>query len=229
MRAGPAQTAQLILDLGHRTALGREDFWVADSNRAAVDLIDHWPDWPTRALMLTGPAGSGKTHLAEVWRSASAAGKIDASALTTEAVPALVAAGPLVVEDIDRLPRASEPALFHLLNLAGEEQAALLLTARPAPAHLGIGLPDLASRLRALYTVALTPPDDRLLGAVLLKLFDDRQLRVSEALIPFLLARMDRSIDAARQLVAALDRASLAGKRPVTVPLAAEILKEPKD
>lgn len=226
MSAGPMRTVQLVLDLGHRTAVGREDFLVADSNREAVDLIDRWPDWPMRAVMLIGPAGSGKTHLAEVWRSASAAGKIDASVLATEAVPSLVAAGPMIVENVDLLRQASEPALFHLLNLAGEEQTDLLLTARQAPAHLNIALPDLASRLRALYSVAVAPPGDMLLGAVLLKLFDDRQLLVAEALIPFLLARMDRSIDAARRLVAALDRASLAGKRPVTVPLAAKILKD---
>ena len=35
---------QLILDLPHRTALGRDDFLVGDCNRLAVDFIDRWPE-----------------------------------------------------------------------------------------------------------------------------------------------------------------------------------------
>lgn len=232
MIGGEAARRQLVLELGHRPALGREDFLVADSNRDAVALIDAWPDWPAGTAMLTGPAGSGKTHLAEVWRGASGARRVEAAKLEEASVPALIGDGApqsplvpaLVVEDVDRLPVQAEPALFHLLNMASESGAFLLLTARAAPARLQVSLPDLASRLKALYTVAVAAPDDGLLGAVLVKLFDDRQLRVPEAVVPFLVARMERSVDAARRLVAALDRASLAGKRPVTVPLAAEIL-----
>lgn len=219
---------QLVLELGHRTARGREDFLVAPSNEAAVALIDAWPAWPSPSVALTGPLGSGKTHLAEVWREMSAAARIDASGLEGADVPALVAARAVIVEDVAALSDAAERQLFHLLNLVKEEGASLLLTARDAPGHLPIRLPDLASRLRALPHAELGGPDDALLAGVLVKLFDDRQLRVAEPLIAYLASRIERSIAVARDVVAALDRASLSGKRAITVPLATQTLDELK-
>lgn len=219
---------QLVLELGHRTARGREDFLVAPSNAAAVALIDAWPAWPSPSVALSGPPGSGKTHLAEVWRDMSGAARIDARDLATADVPTLVAARAVIVEDAADLSDAAERTLFHLLNLVKEEGASLLLTARQAPARLAIRLPDLASRLKALPHAELGPPDDALFAGVLVKLFDDRQLRVAEPLITYLAARIERRIAVARDVVAALDRASLSGKRGITVPLAAQVLDELK-
>jgi len=219
---------QLVLELGHRTARGREDFLVAPSNAAAVALIDAWPTWPSPSVALSGPQGSGKTHLAEVWREMSGAQRIDARDLATADVPELVAAHAVVVEDAADLSDAAERTLFHLLNLVKEEGASLLLTARQAPARLAIRLPDLASRLKALPHAELGPPDDALFAGVLVKLFDDRQIRVAEPLIAYLVARIERRIGVARDVVAALDRASLSGKRAITVPLAAQVLDELK-
>lgn len=215
---------QLVFELGHRPAFGREDFLVAPSNGAAVALIDAWPAWSGPAVVLSGPEGSGKTHLAEVWREKAKARRMDAVDLEAADVPELVAARALIVEDLGVLTDAAERKLFHLLNLTAQEGASLLLTAREAPGRLAIRLPDLASRLKALPHAALGAPDDALLAGILAKLFEDRQLRVPEPLIPYLAARIERSVAAARDVVAALDRASLSGKRPITVPLAAEVL-----
>lgn len=216
---------QLVFELGHRVAHGRDDFLVAPSNEAAVALVDAWPDWPGPAIALSGPAGSGKTHLAEVWRAASGATRIEAASLDTADLPALIAPRAVIVEDLGALSDAGERALFHLLNLAKEESASLLVTAREAPARLPTRLPDLASRLRALPHAELGAPDDMLLAGVLVKLFDDRQLRVTEPLIAYLSARIERSIAVARDVVDALDRASLSGKRAISVPLATEVLR----
>lgn len=217
---------QLAFELGYRTARGREDFLVAPSNEAAVALIDAWPNWSSPAVAISGPAGSGKSHLAEVWRAASAAIRIEGDDLASADVPALIAAGALLIENIGTLCDAAERTLFHLINLAKEERAFLLLTSREAPARLAIRLPDLASRLKALPYAELGSPDDALLAGVLVKLFDDRQLRVAEPLIAYLSSHIERRIAVARDVVAALDRASLSGKRAITVPLAAQILEE---
>jgi len=217
---------QLVFELGHRVARGRDDFLVASSNEAAVALIDAWPNWPAPAMALSGPQGSGKSHLAEVWRDMSGAERFDASILDNADVPALVAHKAILIEDIGSMSDAAERNLFHLLNLVKEEGASLLLTARDAPARLPVRLPDLASRLNALPHAELGTPDDMLLAGVLVKLFDDRQLRVGEALIAYLAARIERSIAIARDVVDALDRASLSGKRPITVPLATKVLAE---
>lgn len=217
---------QLVFELGHRTARGREDFLVAPSNEAAVALIDAWPAWPGPSVALSGPQGSGKTHLAEVWREMSGAARLGAGDLERADVPALVASRAVIVEDVAALSDAAERTLFHLLNLVKEEGASLLLTAREAPARLAIRLPDLASRLKALPHAELGPPDDALLAGVLVKLFDDRQLRVAEPLIAYLASHIERRIVIARDVVEALDRASLSGKRAITVPLAARVLTE---
>jgi chromosomal replication initiation ATPase DnaA len=217
---------QLVFELGHRTARGRDDFLVAPSNEDAVALIDAWPHWPGPAVALSGPQGSGKSHLAEVWRQMSGAERFDAQVLERADVPALVASGTLLIEDVGVLSDEAERNLFHLLNLVKEEGASLLLSARDAPARLAIRLPDLASRLNALPHAELGTPDDALLAGVLVKLFDDRQLRVSEALIAYLANHIERSIAIARDVVAELDRASLSGKRAITVPLAVKVLEE---
>ena len=213
---------QLPLDLGFRPALGRADFLVAPCNEAAISWLDRWPAWPGPALALYGPAGSGKTHLGEVWRARSGALSVATAALTPAAVPRLLgAAKAALVDDADR---ADEEALLHLYNLLAERSGHLLLVAREPPARWGIELADLRSRLLAALAVAVEPPDDAVLGAVLVKLFADRQLDVGREVVAYLLVQLERSFAAARQVVAELDAASLAEGRAVTVPLTRAVL-----
>lgn len=213
---------QLPLDLGFRPALGRADFLIAPCNAAAIAWIDRWPDWPAPTMALWGPTGSGKTHLLEVWRSRSNAVAVAPQALTSAAVPQLLGAARAAA--IDDAQGADEEALLHLYNVLAERQGHLLLAAREPPARWTIRLADLRSRLLAAPAVAVEAPDDALLGAVMVKLFADRQLRISEDLIAYLLPRIERSFAAAQEIVAALDEAALAGQRAVTVRLARDIL-----
>ncbi len=220
----PTVPRQLALALDHAESFAREDFLSGPSNARALALIEAWPLWSHRSVMLTGPEGSGKSHLAAIWAQAAGARLIAARALEPASVPRALATGALVVEDI-AAGSFDERALFHLVNLAGEEAAFLLLTAREAPAALAVR--DLASRLKALPVVALAPPDDALLRAVLVKLFADRQLAVDESLIGYVATRIERSFAAARACVARLDEEALRQKRPLTRALAAEILRAP--
>ncbi len=213
---------QLTLPLGHRAALGADDFIVSESSREAVAWIDRWPDWPAPGLVIVGPPASGKTHLAEVWRQRSGARAIAAAALVREAVAELAAARAVVVEDADR--GGDERALLHLHNLLREGGGHLLLTGRSPPARWLLGLPDLRSRLAALPVAVLAPPDDTVLEAVMVKLFADRQLLVEPEVVRFLANRLDRSFAAVADAVAALDRAALAHGRAVTVPLVRAVL-----
>jgi chromosomal replication initiation ATPase DnaA len=224
---GPDTTpTQLALALDHAESLAREDFLAGPSNAAALALIERWPDWPSRIVLLRGPEGSGKSHLAAVWARAAGARTLSPRALAGADVPIALATGALVLENLSE-SRFDEAPLFHLLNLAREERAYVLITARSAPASWRIALPDLASRLRAVPVVALEPPDDALLRAVMVKLFSDRQLAVDESVIGFLAARIERSFAGARAAVARLDREALRLKRPVTRALAAELFRLP--
>jgi chromosomal replication initiation ATPase DnaA len=220
----PALPHQLSLALGHRESFDRADFLSGQGNETALALIDRWADWPSRAIALIGAEGSGKSHLAAIWAKSIGGRVIAGRAIDAASVPQTLSSGALVIEDADR-SEFDEAALFHLLNLAREQSAYLLVTARKTPASWAIGLPDLASRLRALPVVTLEPPDDALLAAVLVKLFADRQLAVDERLIEFLVNRIERSFAAARAAVAELDREALRLKRPVNRALAAEVLR----
>ncbi|WP_027259446.1 HdaA/DnaA family protein [Leisingera aquimarina] len=218
---------QLSFDLPAKPALGREDFFVAPSNAMAVALLDPHFAWPSGKLVLTGPKGAGKTHLAHVWASQSGARILPAAQLTAEAVPEL-AQSPVVVEDVPQIAgeSAQQNALFHLHNMVLANGYSLVMTGRGAPNLWGLTLPDLQSRVQAATHAELQPPDDQLLAVVLAKLFNDRQITPKPDVIPYLVAHMDRSFAAAARIVGRLDRLSLAEKRSLSRPLAVRVLSE---
>lgn len=222
--------SQLPLPLGHRAALGREDFLVAPGNQEAVAWLDRWPDWPAPAVVLHGPAGCGKSHLAQVFAASSGARVITGSPdLVLDPPAVLEGVRAVVIDDADRALEAgvAEGSLFHLYNAAKEGGRHLLLTARRPVAAWGIRLPDLASRLNAAPAAAIGPPDDAVMAAVLIKMFSDRQLRIGTEVISYLLRHMERSFASARSLVEAADRLSLAERRNITIPLLRRLLGEP--
>lgn len=218
-------TAQLAFDLPARASLRREDFFPSPANALALATLQADAGWPLRKMLLIGPPGAGKTHLAHVWAAQSGA-QIMAAGSLGQADIAARSQQPVAVEDAEDVagdPRA-ETALFHLHNRLAERRLPLLLTASRPPRDWGLRLPDLLSRMQGTAVTRIEAPDDALLSAVLLKLFADRQLVVAPALIPYLVARMDRSLAAARDLVARLDALALARGGPVTRQLAADLL-----
>lgn len=219
---------QLALDLPHRPALGAADFLVAPSNEEAVAWVDRWPNWDAPGLAIHGPAGSGKSHLLTVWRTRTKATLLGAADLRPglDPIRLLRGADAAAVECGAAGEGANETTLLHLYNIVAERGGGLLLASREPPARWQTGLADLASRLGALPAVGLRPPDDRLLAAVLIKQFGDRQLDVGEDVIAYLMARIERSFAAARDLVQTLDQAALAGQRRITIPLARDVLQQ---
>jgi chromosomal replication initiation ATPase DnaA len=217
-------SGQLAFDLPWRSADGAEDFLVAPSNEAAVGWIDRWPDWPAGGLVLTGPAASGKSHLAGLWRRRAGAAALPLASLAERAPAALAAVAPCFLLDPAKPAAGEEEPLLHLLNILRERQGSLLLIAETPPSQWAVALPDLRSRLLALPHVAIGAPDDALLGALLVKLFRDRGLKPGPGLVQYLLRRVERSCAAVREVVAALDGASLAAGRPVSLGLARAVL-----
>lgn len=214
---------QLAFDLALDPRFGREDFLVSPSNEQAYAMVERWPEWPDTVLLLNGPPGSGKSHLAAIWAADAHAWTVDAFEVTQDRVPHLVSNGALVIEDIDRTER-DEAALFHLLNLAREKRAHVLMTCATTPDQWGIRTPDLLSRLRLATTLTLDAPDDALLKAVLVKLFVDRQLVVDTSVVDYIALRIERSLAKAAEVVTLLDKEALSRGRRVSRAIASEVL-----
>jgi chromosomal replication initiation ATPase DnaA len=211
---------QIPLTLGHKPALGRDDLVVTPANAEAVSMIDRWPEWPSVIVVLAGPAGSGKSHLASIWREWSGAESMPAERLDRIAG---APAGPVLVDGIGQGP-FDEAGLFHLLNAVRSNGTHLLLASRRFPLAWGATLPDLVSRLRTATTVEVHEPDDALLEGVIAKLFADRQVEVEPHVVSYLARRIERSVATAIDVVDRLDRAALEEKSPITRPLAARIV-----
>lgn len=215
---------QIPLELDHVSALTRDDLIVSASNEKAVRLIEAWPDWSFPVTVLVGPASSGKTHLAAIWQGMAGARAIHISELAGLDVQ-MASDQPVLIEDLGSSV-ADETGLFHLINAIFESRQSMMITSRMVPALWTIALADLRSRLKAATCVEISTPDDDLLRRLLVKLFADRQITVDRTVVEFLVARMERSFQAAYDLVEMIDQAALIRKVRITRKLAGEILGE---
>jgi chromosomal replication initiation ATPase DnaA len=215
---------QLTLELAPEPGFERENFVVSGSNEQAYAMIELWPNWPDPMLLILGPPGAGKSHLGAIWASTAKAGIQRAASLAAANIEELAAAGPLLLEDADAIGE-TEAQLFHLVNLMRERGMALLITAKTPPDAWGLRTADLVSRLRLAPTVAIGPPDDALMRAVLVKLLIDRQLVIDTSVVGYIALRLERSLDAARSFIDALDREALARQRRISRAIAADVLR----
>ena len=214
------KVSQLALDLAPAPDYSEAAFCITDANAMAYKAVQRWPQWRMGHLLLLGPAGSGKTHLARIWSARAGAVGLAVDQIGA-ALKQVQRGAAVLLEDVHE--GADEDGLFHLLNrAAGDAGVTVLMTAARPPGDWPIGLPDLASRLAAAETAVLHEPDDDLLRQVMEKLLRDRRTPIKPGVLEYLLARMERSVDYARALTAWLDRQALARKGPVTRTLARE-------
>jgi chromosomal replication initiation ATPase DnaA len=214
---------QLPLAFSHDAATGRDDLLVSERLAVAVSAIDAWPQWPSPVVILAGPVGSGKSHLAKIWQEHSGAADIWPKAGANASLVA--AAGPVLFEDVDRVG-FDDTELFHVINSVRENGNSLLMTSRLWPMSWPVQLADLRSRLRAATVVEIGEPDEELLSQVIVKLFADRQLNIDDKLVLYIVNRMERSLNAAQTIVERLDRLALSRGAKITRSLAAEVLNE---
>lgn len=216
---------QLTFHWPHSPSFAREDFLAAPSNQEALSTIELWPNWAGRMLTIVGPEGAGKSHLGTIWAELSKAVTLRGEALNEQSIEACAGADAVLFEDADRAAKV-EALFFHVINMALQNNIWLLLTCRTAPDAWGLKTPDLLSRLRLAPVVRLAAPDSELTEAVLFKLFSDRQLQVEPHVISYIALRIERSLGAARRIVAALDTEALTQGRRVTRVMASDALRE---
>jgi chromosomal replication initiation ATPase DnaA len=215
--------AQLVLDFPHRQSWDEADFFITSRNEGAFRLVTAWPDWQSPAAIIHGPPQSGKTYLANIWQARSDASFLDASKIAAHVWSEPYT--PLIIEDIDTIA-FDETALFHHVNLAREHGSSILFTAQTPPGQWAVALPDLRSRIRSYPAAGIQAPDEEHLAALLVKHFSDRQIEVTPGVISYLIARMERSMAAAQQLTAHIDKFALSEHRKVTRALAAKLFNE---
>lgn len=220
MNAAALPPKQMPLELLHTTGFSRDELVVTPSNALAVNLIDSWPQWPARLMVLAGPLGSGKSHLASIW-----AQKAGARQLSCDALVIPVGIGNILIDGMGDDP-IDETALFHLINAVRESEGSMLITSRRWPSEWPVTLPDLMSRIKSAPTVEISEPDDALLSGVITKLFADRQLVIEPQLVAFLVSRIERSLATAQNVVERLDKAALAAKSRITRQMANAVLTE---
>lgn len=220
--------AQLVLGMGEPPSFAREDLIETPSNHAAIRLIDTWPQWPSPVAILAGPKGSGKSHIGAAWQQVSGALQMSLDAVAAGEHVSGAADRPVLIDDVDfyALDAARQTTLFHIINSVRQNGTQLLLCTSKAPDLGAIGLPDLASRLRAANFISLDAPDDLLLTGVLTKLFADRQLAVDGATIAFLVARMERSLAAANHWVERIDNAALVAKKRISKNFVSQLMSK---
>ena len=220
---------QFPLDLTCRPAMGRDDFLVAPCNEDALSWIDHWPDWPAPVLVLQGPPACGKTHMADVWMTRAGARAINAKSLKTHSAEEIFSPGTSsLIDHIDPWlgSRDAETTLFHLYNMMKENKQTALITMRMVPKHVDFALPDLASRLRAAPVAQIKAPDETLLSAILVKMFQDKQLKIDQSVVNYILPRVERSFATIRDIVNRADQLALSKQRAISIPLMRDVLTQ---
>ncbi|MEL6914246.1 MAG: DnaA/Hda family protein [Pseudomonadota bacterium] len=211
---------QLAFPQPLHTSYAPHDFHDGEASAVARAMLARPSDWPQGKLVLTGEAGSGKTHLARIFAEGTGAAIHGPRDLPARAEH------PVVIDDAPGVAgRAdAEEALFHLHNNLAAAGLPLLLVARQPPSAWGIVLPDLRSRMEATAIARIAAPDDATLAGILAKLMADRQLNPAPNLLGYLTRRMGRSYAEAGRIVGLLDTLSLAEKREITTALAARVL-----
>ncbi|RLQ87666.1 HdaA/DnaA family protein [Notoacmeibacter ruber] len=223
-RGGTGRHEQLLLDLTRDPALSRDDLVATPANRSALALVDSWPNWSSPIAVLHGAEGSGKSHLAAIWKDKASARAADPAAVDGGAIEHAMVGGAILIEDLDS-HTPDQTGLFHLINAIRQGGGSLLVTARTSPSGWRLTLPDLVSRLRSVSLAEIGPPDDMLLEAVLVKLFSDRQISLDPAVVTFLMPRIERSLSATATLVERIDRRAMAQRSAVTRPLVVDVLR----
>ena len=218
---------QLYFEMPNKTALGIEDYIITDSNNFAFDLIIKMVKGEINFGLISGPPYSGKTHLSKILiKNASNYKALYIDRDYQNILDKFESSDILILENIDKVKYdKSEQDLFHIINLVKENNKKLLMTSRKRISEIDLNLEDLKSRLNSILEAKIKEPDDELMRLILVKIFNDKQLKINPNIIDFLVSRLERSYESINLFIEKIDKFSLEKGKKITIPLINDLLK----
>ena len=213
---------QLAFDLPSRPALGRSDFFISDCNSIAVKLMEDWSSWPNRQHILSGPAGSGKTHLAGIFESKYKAIRMQEKDLNNNIFKSLKLHENVILDNFEN--KSDEKILYSLFNLVDQDNKYLIINSNIPLTKMGFKLSDLSSRAKNCILAEIKDPDDDLIFALILKNFADMQIKVEKRLIDYIVKRIDRSYRKISNFIYKVDEISLKKKKSINLKIIKNLL-----
>ena len=218
---------QLYFEMPNKKALGIEDYIITDSNNFAFDLIVKMVKGEINFGLISGPPYSGKTHLSKILIKNARNYKIlyfDGD--YQNILDRFEDSDFFILENIDKAKHDKfEHELFHIINLAKENNKKLLMTSRKRISEIDLNLEDLKSRLNSILEAKIKEPDDQLMELLLIKIFNDKQLKIKPNIIDFLVSRLERSYESINLFIEKIDKFSLEKGKKITIPLINDLLK----
>ena len=213
---------QLLLNFDIKKNFNDHDYYVSESNYFAFNLIDKWPKWEKRILNISGEKYSGKTHLANIFKSKSSALFLTENDINNDVFKKIKLYESIIIDGFSN--KIDENLTYSIFNLVDQDSKYLLINSEIPLGEINFKLPDLVSRSRNLLHSKINPPDDELIFAIILKNFSDRQIKLEKKLIEFIINRIDRSYGKISEFIYKVDELSLKKKKPINLKTIKEIL-----
>ena len=217
-----SQLNQLLLELDHKKNFNEYDYYISKSNYFAFNIIDKWPKWEKRILNITGEKFSGKTHLANIFKSKTKALLINADKIDEKIFNKIKLFESVIIDDFDKFN--DERLIYSIFNLIEQDNKYLLINSLKPINEIYFELQDLVSRSKNCLIAKIDKPDDDLIFAIILKNFSDRQIKVEKKIIEFIINRIDRSYSKIYEFIYKIDELSLKKKKPINLKTIKEIL-----
>ena len=213
---------QLLLDLDHKKNFNDHDYYVSNSNHFAFNIVEKWPKWEKKILNICGEKFSGKSHLANIFKSKSNALLINQNEINDDVFKKIKLFESIIIDNFNN--NLNEKLIYSIFNLVDQDNKYMLINSEKPINEIKFKLPDMISRSKNCLVAKIESPDDDLIFAIILKNFSDRQIKLEKKIIEFIINRIDRSYSKICEFIYKVDELSLKKKKPINLKTIREIL-----
>jgi chromosomal replication initiation ATPase DnaA len=215
---------QLIFKFPFKTNYFEEDFYVSANNFKAYKLIESWPKWSSKFVNIFGPSGCGKTHLANIFKQKINSFFIKASDLNNDSLSAIKIKECLIIDDYKN--NVDEKLFYSILNQCLLSNQYIIINSLKSIQSFEFKLNDLKSRFSSFVAIGIGLPTDELIKVIISKNFSDKQVKIDEKLLVYILKNIDRSYEGIFDLIDKLDNFSLSTGKSININLIKKALNK---